>query len=99
MISPQQLAEADAYIRAKYPEYVSYVHGDTFQGRLTTAATAPANGGILATITIDGDSGTTQTVPQSQVWRFNDLYTLSTTDVGADGTVTFVKNRIKTLAT
>lgn len=97
-VTQTQINEADALIRAQYPTYVKYVHGDTFQVNGTQAASASANSQQAASISIDGTSATSQPVPQSQVWLFTDLYTRTTSDTPNDAIAQFMKNGIKEVA-
>jgi hypothetical protein len=51
------------------------------------------------TVNVDGDAGTSQSIPQSQVWRLDDIYLNSAADAPVQSLIQFNKNKIKVLAT
>lgn len=90
--------QADATIRATWPSYTKYVHGDVFICTVTIPNSTAAFGYTAASVNIDGTSSTSQSIPQSQVWRLDDLYTNSAGDTNIQAVAQFTKNKIKTLA-
>jgi hypothetical protein len=50
-------------------------------------------------VNIDGSVATSQPIPQSQVFRLDDIYTNSAGDTPIQVLVQFVKNKIKVMAT
>jgi hypothetical protein len=98
MLTNADIAPVQAQIIQKFPQYASYIHGDTFQVNGTIAASAGANAAQSATIVVDGTSNASQPVPQSQVWLFTDLYNRTTSDTPTDALAQIIKNGIKELA-
>jgi hypothetical protein len=99
VVSQTMIDQADASIRATWPSYTKYIHPDTFVCTGTIANGAAALSATAASINVDGTSLTSQPVPQSQVWRFDDIYTNSAGDTGIQALAQFTKNKIKTMAT
>ena len=98
VVSQAQIDQADATIRSTWPAYTKYIHPDTFVCTVSVASAAALLSNTSVAINVDGTLLTSQVVPQSQVWRIDDIYTYSSGDTGQQALMQFTKNKIKVLA-
>jgi len=98
VVSQAQIDQADSTIRATWPGYTKYIHPDTFYCTVSIASAAAQLSNTAVSINIDGSAATSQVVPQSQVFRIDDIYNYSSGDTGQQALMQFTKNKIKVLA-
>jgi hypothetical protein len=96
-VTQTQTDQADAAIRATWPAYTKYIHADTFTCSVTIPPQA-SNTPTPVEVEVDGDVEVSQSVPQSQVFRLDDLYTNSAADTPLQATIQFNKNKNKVMA-
>jgi hypothetical protein len=96
VVSQTQIDQADASIRATWPAYTKYIHSDTFTC-YTTFNILAAGTDVLSDIDVDGSVLNSQPVPQSQVWRLDDIYISTSTDITVNALIKFQKNKVKIL--
>ena len=98
VVSQTMIDQADASIRATWPAYTKYIHPDTFVCTGTVPSGAAALSNNAANINVDGSSLTSQPIPQSQVWRLDDIYNNSAGDTAIQALAQFTKNKVKVMA-
>jgi hypothetical protein len=97
VVSQTMIDQADASIRATWPAYTKYIHSDTFTCTATFGVIA-AGSSTPVEVDVDGDVEVSQNIPQSQVFRLDDIYTNSSADTPIQALIQFKKNKIKELA-
>lgn len=97
VVSQTMIDQADASIRATWPANTKYIHADTFVCSVTIPVSV-AGAATAVPVNVDGDILTSQPLPQSQVWRLDDIYAYSSADVPLGALIQFKKNKIKEMA-